>query len=129
MVTDSGGSYSRWNDLDLSRWRSDTTLDAWGSFLYIRDTRSDALWAAASQADAAAESDLLRARESAAMLATARWMYRSGLARKESRGMHRRDDFPDQDDRQRHYTTTGGLDEVWTSVRPHAATVYAEAAE
>ena len=43
MVTDSGGSYSRWNDLDLSRWRSDTTLDAWGSFLYIRDTRSDAV--------------------------------------------------------------------------------------
>ena len=49
MVTNSGGSYSRWNDLDLSRWRSDTTLDAWGSFLYIRDTRSDALWAAASK--------------------------------------------------------------------------------
>ena len=38
MVTNSGGGYSRWNDLDLSRWRSDTTLDAWGSFLYIRDT-------------------------------------------------------------------------------------------
>ncbi|MEO8050364.1 MAG: glucoamylase family protein, partial [Acidobacteriota bacterium] len=49
MVTDSGGSYSRWNDLDLSRWRSDTTLDAWGSFLYIRDTRSDAVWAAAAK--------------------------------------------------------------------------------
>jgi len=91
--------------------------------------RLDRLWAAVSQAGAATESDLMRARESAAMLATARWMYRSGLARKESRGMHRRDDFPDQDDRQRHYVTTGGLDEVWTSVRPHAATAYAEAAE
>jgi succinate dehydrogenase/fumarate reductase flavoprotein subunit len=91
--------------------------------------RLDALWADASAADSATESDLLRARESAAMLATARWMYRSGLARQESRGMHRRDDFPDQDDRQRHYITTGGLDDVWTSVRPHAATVYAEAAE
>jgi succinate dehydrogenase/fumarate reductase flavoprotein subunit len=91
--------------------------------------RLDALWARVSSADAATASDVLRARESAAMLATARWMYRSGLARKESRGMHRRDDFPDQDDRQRHYITTGGLDEVWTAVRPHAATVYAEAAE
>ena len=49
MVTNSGGGYSRWNDLDLSRWRSDTTLDPWGSFLYIRDTRSDALWAATSK--------------------------------------------------------------------------------
>ncbi len=46
MVTNSGGGYSRWNDLDLTRWRADTTLDPWGSFLYIRDTRSDALWAA-----------------------------------------------------------------------------------
>ena len=32
-----------------------------------------------------------------AMLATARWMYRSALARQQSRGMHRRDNFPDQD--------------------------------
>jgi succinate dehydrogenase/fumarate reductase flavoprotein subunit len=91
--------------------------------------RLDALWAEASGAGSATESDVLRARESAAMLATARWMYRSGLARQESRGMHRRDDFPNQDDRQRHYVTTGGLDEVWTSVRPHAAAIYAEAAE
>ena len=43
--------------------------------------------------------------------------------------MHRRDDFPDQDVRQRHYVTTGGLDDVWTSVRPHAEAAYAEAAE
>jgi len=91
--------------------------------------RLDAGWRNASEADAADTSELLRARESAAMLATARWMYRSALARQESRGMHRRDDFPDQDHRQRHYVTTGGLDEVWTSTRPHAETAYAEAAE
>jgi len=91
--------------------------------------RLDALWAEVSKADAATADDVFRARESASMLATARWMYRSGLARKESRGMHRRDDFPDQDDRQRHYITSGGLDEVWTAVRPHAEAAYAEAAE
>jgi succinate dehydrogenase/fumarate reductase flavoprotein subunit len=91
--------------------------------------RLDALWTEASSADAANASDVLRAREGAAMLATARWMYRSALARQESRGMHRRDDFPDQDDRRRHYITSGGLDEVWTSFRPHAAAAYAEAAE
>ncbi|HTO63244.1 MAG TPA: FAD-binding protein, partial [Bradyrhizobium sp.] len=91
--------------------------------------RLDVLWSEASAADAAAESDVLRAREAAAMLATARWMYRSALARKESRGMHRRDDFPAQDERFRHYITTGGLDEVWTSSRPHADAHHAEAAE
>jgi succinate dehydrogenase/fumarate reductase flavoprotein subunit len=91
--------------------------------------RLNALWAEASSSDAAAESDVLRAREAAAMLATARWMYRSGLARNESRGMHRRDDFPVQDERFRHYITAGGLDEVWTSPRAHADVSYAEAAE
>jgi succinate dehydrogenase/fumarate reductase flavoprotein subunit len=91
--------------------------------------RLDALWTTVSDADAASDADVLRAREGAAMLATARWMYRSALARQESRGMHRRDDFPQQDDRQRHYITTGGLDDVWTSVRPHAAAPFAEAAE
>ncbi len=49
MMTNSGGGYSRWNDVDVSRWRADTTLDPWGSYLYIRDTRSNALWAAASK--------------------------------------------------------------------------------
>ncbi|MES5481297.1 FAD-binding protein [Bradyrhizobium sp. INPA03-11B] len=91
--------------------------------------RLDAAWRDVSEADAASRADLPRAREGAAMLATARWMYRSALTRQESRGMHRRDDFPDQDDRQRHYVTTGGLDEVWTSVRPYAEAAYAEAAE
>ncbi|MGY3606409.1 MULTISPECIES: hypothetical protein [unclassified Bradyrhizobium] len=87
--------------------------------------RLDALWINVSQAGAAAQEDVLRARESAAMLATARWMYRSA----ESRGMHRRDDFPARDERERHYITAGGLDEVWSSVRPRADLAYAEAAE
>ncbi|MEN3348651.1 MAG: hypothetical protein V7632_2286 [Bradyrhizobium sp.] len=91
--------------------------------------RLDTAWLDVSDADAAAATDILRARESTAMLATARWMYRSALARQESRGMHRRDDFPDQDERQRHYVTAGGLDDVWTSVRPHAEASFAEAAE
>jgi cellobiose phosphorylase len=49
MVTNSGGGYSRWNDFDLTRWRSDTTLDSWGSFLYIRDRRTDSVWTAGSK--------------------------------------------------------------------------------
>jgi cyclic beta-1,2-glucan synthetase len=48
-LTNTGGGYSRWNEFDVTRWRSDTTLDPWGSFLYIRDLRSDLTWAAAYQ--------------------------------------------------------------------------------
>ncbi|PPQ16061.1 pyridine nucleotide-disulfide oxidoreductase [Bradyrhizobium sp. AC87j1] len=91
--------------------------------------RLDALWSDASGADAPGELELLRAREAAAMLATARWMYRSALARQESRGMHRRDDYPEQDDRYLHLVTTGGLDDVWTSARPLSSVQYSEAAE
>ncbi|MDU6372926.1 MAG: pyridine nucleotide-disulfide oxidoreductase, partial [Bradyrhizobium sp.] len=71
----------------------------------------------------------IRTREGAAMLATARWMYRSALARTESRGMHWREDHPQPDARQRHYVTSGGLDEVWTAARPHDEGALVEAAE
>jgi len=49
MLTSTGGGYSQWNGLALSRWRPDTTLDNWGSYLYIRDTRSGTVWSAAQQ--------------------------------------------------------------------------------
>ncbi|MBF4177678.1 GH36-type glycosyl hydrolase domain-containing protein [Lelliottia nimipressuralis] len=44
MMTHTGGSYSRWNDLALTRWRSDTTRDNWGAFCYIRDLQSGEIW-------------------------------------------------------------------------------------
>jgi cyclic beta-1,2-glucan synthetase len=44
MVTNSGGGYSRWNDFDVTRWRSDPTLDPWGTFIYFRDLKSDDIW-------------------------------------------------------------------------------------
>ena len=44
MTTNSGGGYSRWNDFDITRWRSDSTLDPWGSFIYIRDQRTSEIW-------------------------------------------------------------------------------------
>ena len=39
MVTNSGAGYSMCGELAVTRWREDTTRDAWGSFLYIRDTQ------------------------------------------------------------------------------------------
>ncbi|OYD83770.1 FAD-binding protein [Azospirillum brasilense] len=81
-------------------------------------TRLDRLWSDAAGAAPSSADDSLRVREAAAMLATARWMYRSALARTESRGMHRRLDYAALDPAQRHLLTVGGLDEVHVSARP-----------
>jgi cyclic beta-1,2-glucan synthetase len=44
LVTAAGGGWSRWKDLDITRWRADTTRDQWGTFCYIRNTESDKRW-------------------------------------------------------------------------------------
>jgi cyclic beta-1,2-glucan synthetase len=44
MVTNAGGSYSRWKDLAVTRWHEDTTCDNRGTFCYIRDRTSGKLW-------------------------------------------------------------------------------------
>ncbi|MES2298712.1 MAG: glucoamylase family protein [Pseudomonadota bacterium] len=49
MVTSAGGSYSRWKDLAVTRWREDATCDNWGSFCYVRDVASGAFWSTAFQ--------------------------------------------------------------------------------
>ncbi len=49
MLSNSGGGYSRWREFDLTRWRSDPTCDAWGSFIYIRDFESSAIWSTTFQ--------------------------------------------------------------------------------
>ncbi|NLD72908.1 MAG: hypothetical protein GX649_09365, partial [Chloroflexi bacterium] len=49
MVTASGGGYSRWQDVDLTRWRADSTMDDWGTWLYIQDRENGALYAATRQ--------------------------------------------------------------------------------
>lgn len=44
MITNTGGGYSRCKDIEIYRWRSDTTQDAWGSFCYIQDMKSKDVW-------------------------------------------------------------------------------------
>ncbi len=49
LISAAGSGYSHWRDIDLTRWYPDTTLDDWGSWLYVRDNESGQLWSAASQ--------------------------------------------------------------------------------
>src|SRR6266496_3199931 len=43
-VTNSGGGCLRWQDLDVTRWRADTTCDMPGPVCYIRDLESGTIW-------------------------------------------------------------------------------------
>lgn len=49
MMTNAGGSYSRWNNLAVTRWREDSTRDYWGAFCYVRDVASGEFWSTAYQ--------------------------------------------------------------------------------
>ncbi|HWQ12141.1 MAG TPA: glucoamylase family protein [Roseiflexaceae bacterium] len=49
FLTNAGGGGSFFDDLAVTRWRPDTTCDAWGSFVYVRDVRSGAVWSTTYQ--------------------------------------------------------------------------------
>ncbi|CAN3129381.1 FAD-dependent oxidoreductase [Mycobacterium sp. smrl_JER01] len=57
-------------------------------------------------------------RQAVALVAAARWITAASLARAESRGLHRREDLPDVDDRLNNRMLVGGLDEIWTASDP-----------
>src|SRR5213078_341909 len=44
MITNSGGGYSRWKDIAVTRWREDATKDEQGIFCYIKDVSSGKFW-------------------------------------------------------------------------------------
>jgi cyclic beta-1,2-glucan synthetase len=49
MVTAAGSGYSRWGDISVTRWREDATCDDWGSYIFLRDADSGAVWSAGFQ--------------------------------------------------------------------------------
>jgi cyclic beta-1,2-glucan synthetase len=49
LVSSNGGGFSRWQEIDLTRWSADASADDWGTWLYVKDTDSGALWSAARQ--------------------------------------------------------------------------------
>ncbi|MBI1291461.1 glycosyl transferase [bacterium] len=44
MLTATGAGYSRWGETAVTRWREDVTKDDWGSFVFLKDVRSGAVW-------------------------------------------------------------------------------------
>ncbi|MFN6499411.1 MAG: FAD-dependent oxidoreductase [Nostoc sp. DedQUE01] len=80
--------------------------------------RLNHLWQEIRTSQVTSNQELIRAREAAAMVATARWMYSSAIERKETRGMHKHLDYPEQDPNQQHYLISGGLDRVWVKTQP-----------
>ncbi|WP_442869970.1 hypothetical protein [Bradyrhizobium sp. CCBAU 45389] len=63
-----------------------------------------------------ADTGTIASRETAALLATARWSVATAATRKESRGLHRREDFPSRDSGLAVRLLSGGLDQVWVAV-------------
>ncbi len=60
MMTAAGSGYSRWRGLDVTRWREDTTLDRWGTYVFLADGLSGKVWSAGYQ-PAGAEPDAYEA--------------------------------------------------------------------
>ncbi|WP_409346824.1 FAD-dependent oxidoreductase [Paenibacillus sp. MBLB4367] len=96
---------------DRNLFRTEKSLD--GSL-----DRLDRLWNEIREEPVQLRPDSFKAREAAAMTATARWMYRSAKVRTETRGMHKREDFPQLDAAQRYRLVSGGLDTVWVKPEP-----------
>src|SRR5512132_940216 len=49
MLTTAGAGYSNCGPNAVTRWREDVTRDNWGTFIYLRDVRSGAVWSASHQ--------------------------------------------------------------------------------
>jgi succinate dehydrogenase/fumarate reductase flavoprotein subunit len=81
--------------------------------------RLDGLWNEVQARPEQLARSVIRGREAAAMVATARFMYATARHRQESRGMHKHQDFPELDPGQQRRLVTSGLDTI--QVRPERA--------
>ena len=58
VITNAGSGYSQWREFALTRWHADSTLDQWGTWIYLKDRENGALWSATCQPIGCALEDL-----------------------------------------------------------------------
>jgi succinate dehydrogenase/fumarate reductase flavoprotein subunit len=75
----------------------------------------DGLWQTVTGALQGGDGAAIRAREAAAITATARWSFTAALYRRESRGMHARMDFPERNAAYEQRQTLSGLGRIRSS--------------
>ncbi|MDQ2691606.1 MAG: cellobiose phosphorylase, partial [Chloroflexota bacterium] len=49
LISAAGSGFSRWEDIELTRWRDDPTLNDRGSWIYVEDRFNGQLWSATRQ--------------------------------------------------------------------------------
>jgi cellobiose phosphorylase len=49
MLTAAGGGYSALEEMDVTRWREDSTRDCWGQYCYVRNLDDGRAWSAGRQ--------------------------------------------------------------------------------
>ena len=49
LISAAGSGFSRWEDIELTRWRDDPTLDDRGSWVYVEDRLNGQLWSVTRQ--------------------------------------------------------------------------------
>ncbi len=49
LINASGSGFSRWDDVELTRWRADATLDDWGTWIYVEDRLNGGIWSVTPQ--------------------------------------------------------------------------------
>ena len=93
-----------WDDATM-RGSMERLDAAWPTLRFARPTSRDSRW-------------LHRSREAAAMLATARWIYASAIQRRETRGIHRRRDYPNLNQASLRRLEIRGLDRITVGQAP-----------